>query len=216
MHEFQREFIEFALERKVLSFGDFVLKSGRRSPYFFNSGLFNSGASVARLGRFYTKAILASGIEFDMLYGAAYKGIPLVTAIAIALAEHHGRDLMWCFNRKETKDHGEKGQTVGAALQGRVLMVDDVISAGTSTRESVVIIRAAGAIPVGTVIALDRQELGSGDASAVQEVQREFGLHVISIIAVEHLVQYLTGDPTMASVLERMVAYRARYGVPVN
>ncbi len=213
MRDFQREFIEFALDTGVLSFGDFVLKSGRHSPYFFNSGLFNSGASLGRLGAFYARAILDAGIEFDMLYGPAYKGIPLVASVAIALAEHHGRDVPWCFNRKEAKDHGEKGHTVGAPLKGRVLMVDDVISAGTSTRESVVIIRAGGAQPVGAVIALDRQERGLGETSAVQEVGREFGLSVISVVSLRELTAYLEEKGDMAPLLERMQAYRARYGV---
>ncbi len=213
MRDFQREFIEFALDTGVLSFGDFVLKSGRHSPYFFNSGLFNSGASLGRLGAFYARAILDAGIEFDMLYGPAYKGIPLVASVAIALAEHHGRDVPWCFNRKEAKDHGEKGHTVGAPLKGRVLMVDDVISAGTSTRESVVIIRAGGAQPVGAVIAHDRRERGLGETSAVQEVGREFGLSVISVVSLRELTAYLEEKGDMAPLLERMQAYRARYGV---
>lgn len=213
MRDFQHEFIEFALDTGVLSFGDFVLKSGRQSPYFFNSGLFDSGASLARLGAFYARAILDSGLEFDMLYGAAYKGIPLVAAVSIALAEHHDRDVPWSFNRKEAKDHGEKGQTVGAPLQGRVLMVDDVISAGTSTRESVVIIRAAGAQPAGAVIALDRQERGNGATSAVQEVSREFKLTVVSVVALQQLTEYLADNTEMAPLLERMQAYRDRYGV---
>ena len=212
MRDFQREFIEFALDRGVLSFGDFVLKSGRHSPYFFNSGLFNSGASLARLGGFYARAVIDSGLEFDMLYGAAYKGIPLVAAVAVALAEHHGRDLPWCFNRKEAKDHGEGGHTVGAPLEGRVLMVDDVISAGTSTRESVVIIRAAGARPVGAAIALDRQERGNNETSAVQEVSREFGLKVISVASLRELTEYLDERGDMAPLVERMHAYRERYG----
>ena len=216
MRDFQHEFIEFALDKGVLGFGEFVLKSGRHSPYFFNSGLFNSGASLARLGSFYARAILDSGIEFDMLYGAAYKGIPLVSAVAIALADHHGLDLPWCFNRKEAKDHGEKGHTVGATPRGRVLMVDDVISAGTSTRESVVIIRAAGAQPVGAVIALDRQERGNGETSAVQEVSREFGLRVLSVVSLVELVEYLAADPEMAPLLERMKSYRTRYGVATS
>ena len=212
MRDFQREFIDFAIEQGVLRFGDFVLKSGRNSPYFFNSGLFNSGASLARLGGFYARAIVDSGIEFDMLYGAAYKGIPLVSAVSIALAEHHGRDLPWCFNRKEAKDHGEGGHTVGAPLAGRVLIVDDVISAGTSTRESVVIIRAAGATPVGAVIALDRQERGNNDTSAVQEITREFGLKVVAVASLRELTDYMAAQPDKAPLLERLRGYRERYG----
>ena len=212
MRDFQREFLDFAIEQGVLGFGDFVLKSGRHSPYFFNSGLFNSGASLAKLGGFYARAIIDAGLEFDMLYGAAYKGIPLVAAVSIALAEHHGRDVPWCFNRKEAKDHGEGGHTVGAPLEGRVLMVDDVISAGTSTRESVVIIRAAGATPVGAVIALDRQERGNNETSAVQEVSREFGLKVMPVASLRELTDYLGAQPDKAPLLERLQAYRARYG----
>ncbi len=173
MASYQQEFIQFALQRGVLRFGEFVLKSGRKSPYFFNSGLFDSGGSLARLARFYATVIAASDLEFDMLYGPAYKGIPLVAAVAMAFDDEHGLDFPYCFNRKEIKDHGEGGATVGAALGGRVLIVDDVISAGTSTRESVTIIRAAGAIPAAAAISLDRQEQGTGRLSAIQELEQE-------------------------------------------
>ena len=212
MTTYQQEFIRFALQHGVLRFGEFVLKSGRKSPYFFNSGLFNSGGSLARLARFYATAITASNLDFDMLYGPAYKGIPLVAAVAMALNDEHGLDLPYCFNRKETKDHGEGGATVGAALNGRVLMVDDVISAGTSTRESVNIIRAAGAVPAAAAISLDRQERGTGRLSAIQEIEQELGLKVISIVSLENLLEYLENDADMESELQRLRDYRDSYG----
>ena len=212
MAPYQQEFIRFALQHGVLRFGEFVLKSGRKSPYFFNSGLFASGASLSRLAHFYASAIVASNVEFDMLYGPAYKGIPLVAAVAIALADEHRLDLPYCFNRKEAKDHGEGGATVGAPLEGRVLMVDDVISAGTSTRESVAIIRAAGASPVAAAISLDRQERGTGDASAIREIEQELGLRVISIIGLDDLVEYLERSADMKDELRRLRAYRESYG----
>lgn len=209
---YQHDFITFALQRGALRFGSFILKSGRDSPYFFNSGLFNSGGSLARLARFYASAIVASGIEFDMLYGPAYKGIPLVASVAMALNDEHGRDLPYCFNRKEAKDHGEGGVTVGAPLAGNVLMVDDVISAGTSTRESVAIIRAAGAIPVAAAISLDRQERGTGPLSAIQEIEQELGLRVIRIIGLDDLVEYLQKNADMKNELQRVRGYRDTYG----
>jgi orotate phosphoribosyltransferase len=212
MAPYQQEFIRFALQHGVLRFGEFVLKSGRKSPYFFNSALFNSGGSLARLARFYAAAITASNLDFDMLYGPAYKGIPLVAAVAMALNDEHGLDLPYCFNRKETKDHGEGGATVGAALNGRVLMVDDVISAGTSTRESVTIIRAAGAVPAAAAISLDRQERGTGRLSAIQEIEQELGLKVISIVSLENLLEYLENDADMESELQRLRDYRDSYG----
>ena len=212
MAPYQQEFIQFALKHGVLRFGEFVLKSGRKSPYFFNSGLFNSGGSLARLARFYASAIVASELDFDMLYGPAYKGIPLVAAVAMALNDEHRLDLPYCFNRKEAKDHGEGGMTVGAALAGRVLMVDDVISAGTSTRESTTIIRAAGATPVAAAISLDRQERGTGRLSAIQEIEQELGLRVISIIGLDDLVEYLQRRADMNDELQRLRAYRKAYG----
>ena len=212
MAPYQKEFIQFALQHGVLRFGEFVLKSGRKSPYFFNSGLFNSGGSLARLARFYAAAIIASELDFDMLYGPAYKGIPLVAAVAMALNDEHGLDLPYCFNRKEAKDHGEGGVTVGAALAGRVVMVDDVISAGTSTRESVAIIRAAGAVPVAAAISLDRQERGTGRLSAIQEIEQALGLSVISIVCLADLVEFLANSVEMKDELQRLRAYRARYG----
>lgn len=212
MDNFRQEFIAFAIEKQVLLFGEFKTKAGRISPYFFNSGLFNDGASLGRLGRFYAKAILASQVDFDMLFGPAYKGIPLVAAIAIALADM-GRNVPFAFNRKEVKDHGEGGAVVGAPLKGRVLIADDVISAGTSVRESVNLIRAGGATPSGVVIALDRQERGQGALSAVQEVERDFGIPVIAIATLDDLIAYLRGDAAHTADLERVLAYRQRYGI---
>lgn len=213
MKDYQREFIEFALHTGVLKFGSFTLKSGRQSPYFFNSGLFNSGASLARLGRFYARTIAESGLAFDVLFGPAYKGIPLASTTVVALADQHDRDVPYVFNRKEVKDHGEGGQLVGAELKGRVLIIDDVISAGTSVRESVDIIRAAGAEPAGVIIALDRQERGQGDLSAIQEVQAEHGMPVLNIISLNDLLGYLKDSPELGEHLPAVQAYRDQYGV---
>ncbi|HTO43106.1 MAG TPA: orotate phosphoribosyltransferase [Burkholderiales bacterium] len=209
---FRHDFIAFALERNVLRFGSFTTKAGRISPYFFNAGLFNDGASLQRLGRFYAQAILDSGIAFDQLFGPAYKGIPLVTAAAVALAET-GRNVPVSFNRKELKDHGEGGVIIGAPLTGRTLIVDDVISAGTSVRESVELIRAAGARPCGVVIALDRMERGRGERSAVQEVEQELQLPVASIVTLDDLVSYLETRGEMARELQGVTGYRRQYGV---
>jgi orotate phosphoribosyltransferase len=211
--DYQYEFIEFAIEAGVLRFGDFTLKSGRVSPYFFNAGLFNTGSQLARLGRFYAQAIVDSGIRFDVLFGPAYKGIPLAAAAGIALADHHDRNVPWCFNRKEAKDHGEGGNLVGAGLTGGVLIIDDVITAGTAIRESVEIIETAGAAPAGVVIALDRQERGRDARSAIQEVEETLGIRVISIVKLEHLVQYLLERTSRAEDVEKILAYRALYGV---
>src|SRR5574344_720243 len=194
--DFRQDFIEFALACKVLRFGEFKSKAGRMSPYFFNAGLFNDGASLGRLAGFYAKAAQTGGVAFDMLFGPAYKGIPLVAAIAVALAAQ-GQNYAFAFNRKEAKDHGEGGNIVGAPLSGRVLIVDDVISAGTSVRESVELIRAAGAQPAGVAIALDRMERGLGVLSAVQEVERDFGLPVIAVANLEHLMTYLQDHPEL-------------------
>ena len=213
MQTYQRDFIRFASERGVLRFGEFTLKSGRVSPYFFNAGLFNSGLALARLGRFYAQAVVDSDIPFDVLFGPAYKGIPLAAATAMALAEQHGRDLPWCFNRKEAKDHGEGGTLVGAPLQGRVLIVDDVITAGTAIREVMQIIRAQAASPAGVLIALNRQERGSGELSAIQEVERDFGMPVVSIVTLDQLIVYLAGDASLKHYLPAVEAYRAQYGV---
>ncbi|HZP91832.1 MAG TPA: orotate phosphoribosyltransferase [Burkholderiales bacterium] len=209
--DFRQDFIQFALAKKVLCFGEFKTKAGRISPYFFNAGLFNDGESLSKLGQFYAKAIIAAGLQCDMLFGPAYKGIPLVVATAVALAET-GRNLPFCFNRKEEKDHGEGGATIGAPLAGRVLIVDDVISAGTSVRESVGIIRAAGAQPCGVVISLDRMERGIGAASAVQEVQAQFGTPVVSIASLDDLMTFLRQHPDMAYQLQSVQRYRQQYG----
>lgn len=213
MQSYQREFIRFAIERGVLRFGQFTLKSGRVSPYFFNAGLFDSGQALAQLGRFYAQAVLASGIAFDVLFGPAYKGIPLAATTAIALAEHHGRDVPWCFNRKEAKDHGEGGTLVGAPLQGRALIVDDVITAGTAIREVMQIIQAQGASAAGVLIALNRQERGRGELSAIQEVERDFGMPVVSIVNLDQLIVYLAEDASLKHYLPAVEAYRAQYGV---
>ena len=212
MQPYQQEFIEFALNIGVLKFGSFTLKSGRQSPYFFNSGLFNTGASLAQLGRFYAMALQNSNIEYDMLYGPAYKGIPLASATVIALADHHKRDIPYAFNRKEAKDHGEGGTIVGAPLLGKVMIIDDVISAGTSVRESVEIIRAQDAQPAGVVIALDRQEVGKGDKTAIQEVETDYGIKVASIVCLTDLIGYLEQQPEMAESLAAIRAYREQYG----
>ena len=212
MFNFRQDFIRFAVQQKVLCFGEFQTKAGRLSPYFFNAGLFNDGAALRNLSQFYAQAILAAGLPFDMLFGPAYKGIPLAAGTAIALAEQ-GRNVPYCYNRKEAKDHGEGGTTVGAALQGRVLIIDDVISAGTSVRESIDLIRAAGAEPCGVVIALDRMERGQGELSATQEVQRNYGLPVVSIATLDDLLGYLQGQGGMMQNLQAVQSYRDRYGV---
>ena len=209
---FREDFIEFALNCQVLRFGEFKTKAGRLSPYFFNAGLFNDGNSLGRLAEFYAKAVEASDIRFDMLFGPAYKGIPLVAAISIALAQR-GNNFPFAFNRKEAKDHGEGGNIVGAPLQGQVLIVDDVISAGTSVRDSVELIRAAGAIPAGVLIALDRQERGQGELSAVQEVQRDYGIPVIAVAGLADLMSFLAHHPEFAAHQAAVAAYRERYGV---
>ena len=212
MFNFRQDFIRFAVQQKVLCFGEFQTKAGRLSPYFFNAGLFNDGAALRNLSQFYAQAILAAGLPFDMLFGPAYKGIPLAAGTAIALAEQ-GRNVPYCYNRKEAKDHGEGGTTVGAALQGRVLIIDDVISAGTSVRESIELIRTAGAEPCGVVIALDRMERGLGELSAVQEVQRNYGIPVVSIATLDDLLDYLQGEAEMVQNLAAVQSYRDRYGV---
>ncbi|MDZ7851539.1 MAG: orotate phosphoribosyltransferase [Halomonas sp.] len=217
MQDYQREFIEFAIEQGVLSFGEFTLKSGRVSPYFFNAGLFRSGGALARLGRFYARAIQASGLEIDVLFGPAYKGIPLAATTAVALADHHDRDLPYAFNRKEAKDHGEGGNIVGATLEGRVLIIDDVITAGTAIREAMGLIEAAGARAAGVLIALDRQERGGDDSdprSAIQQVESAYGMPVVSIVTLDLVLEYLeehTGE-VMRPHAEAIRTYRARYG----
>jgi orotate phosphoribosyltransferase len=213
MRDYQKDFIEFAINSDVLRFGEFKLKSGRLSPYFFNAGLFNTGDALARLGRFYADAIQDSGIEFDVLFGPAYKGIPLAASCAVALADKHQRNVPYSFNRKEAKSHGEGGNIVGAPLAGRILIIDDVITAGTAIRESMEIINEAGATPAGVVIALDRQERGTGSTSAIQEVEQNFGIPVISIIKLEDLISYLQQQKDMHQHLEAVSAYQKQYGI---
>jgi orotate phosphoribosyltransferase len=213
MKAYQREFIEFALEKEVLKFGEFTLKSGRKSPYFFNAGLFNTGRDLARLGRFYAAALVDSGIDYDVLFGPAYKGIPIATTTSVALADHHDVDTPYCFNRKEAKDHGEGGNLVGSALEGRIMLVDDVITAGTAIRESMEIIKANGADLAGVLVAIDRQEKGKGELSAIQEVERDFGCSVVSIVSLSDLITYLEEKGDNQEQLEAVKTYRAEFGV---
>ena len=209
MQPYQRRFIELALARSALRFGTFTLKSGRESPYFFNAGLFNDGEALAILGQCYAAALVQSGVSYDMLFGPAYKGIPLVASTAVALAEHHGVRAPWSFNRKEAKDHGEGGLIVGQALAGRVVIVDDVITAGTAIRESVDLIKKSGAEPVAVLLALDRQERGTGEHSAVQEVEQQFGLRCVSLLTLANLID----SDLPAEQRAALEAYRARYGI---
>ncbi|RPE00974.1 orotate phosphoribosyltransferase [Candidatus Pantoea deserta] len=213
MKAWQRQFIEFALNKQVLKFGEFTLKSGRKSPYFFNAGLFNSGRDLALLGRFYAQALVDGGVDFDLLFGPAYKGIPIATTTAVALADHHDRDVPYCFNRKEAKDHGEGGLLVGSPLAGRVMLVDDVITAGTAIRESMDIINAHKATLAGVLISLDRQERGRGDISAIQEVERDYKCQVTAIITLKDLISYLEEKPEMADHLAKVRAYQKEYGI---
>lgn len=214
MKNYQREFIALAIAKQALQFGDFTLKSGRQSPYFFNAGrFFQTGAGLAALGRFYAEAVIDAGVAFDLVFGPAYKGIPLASATAVALAEHHQRDLPYCFNRKEAKDHGEGGSLVGAPLTGRVLIVDDVITAGTAIREVMGIIEQAGAVPAAVLIGLDRQEKGQGTLSAIQEVAEQYAIPVISIINLGDIIRYLEEGSDAGEALEAIRAYRAVYGV---
>lgn len=213
MQAYQREFIKFALERGVLRFGEFTLKSGRVSPYFFNAGLFDSGLALAKLGRFYAQALVDSGLSYDVVFGPAYKGIPLAATTAVALAEHHQRDTPWCFNRKEAKDHGEGGTLVGAPLAGQVVIVDDVITAGTAIREVMHIINNQGAQAAGVLIALDRQERGTGALSAIQEVERDFNMPVISIVSLQQVLEYLAESAELKQYLPAVERYREDYGI---
>ncbi len=213
MQSYKKEFLEFAIQADVLRFGEFTLKSGRTSPYFFNAGLFNTGQHLARLGRFYAQAIIDSNTRFDVLFGPAYKGIPLAAATSIALADHHNLNVPYCFNRKETKAHGEGGNLVGAPLQGDILIIDDVITAGTAIRESLAIIDQAGARAAGVVIALDRQERGQSERSAIQEVEQDLGLKVTSIIKLEELQEFLRDKPDFRTALQAINSYREQYGV---
>jgi orotate phosphoribosyltransferase len=213
MRDYQREFIEFAIARGVLRFGSFTLKSGRQSPYFFNAGLFNSGAALAQLGRFYAAAIQDARLDYDVLFGPAYKGIPIAAATAVQLYEEFSVDTPWCFNRKEAKDHGEGGTIVGSPLAGRVLIIDDVITAGTAIREVMAIIQGARANPAGVVVALDRQERGKGALSAIQEVEKEFSIPVLSIVKLEQIIVYLEQQGTQPEHLEAIRKYRAEFGI---
>jgi orotate phosphoribosyltransferase len=211
MRDYQKDFISYALECGVLKFGQFHLKSGRTSPYFFNTGLFNTGAQLGRLGQFYAQALIQSGVKPDVLYGPAYKGIPLVSATAIAYAQLTGADIPFSFNRKEAKDHGEGGSLVGAPLHGQVLILDDVITAGTSVRESVDIIKNAQATPAGVLIALDRQEKGQHELSAIQEINERFNMPVIAIISLENIIAYLSAEDS--EQLDAIKAYQRLYGI---
>ncbi|MFT6926856.1 MAG: orotate phosphoribosyltransferase [Psychromonas sp.] len=213
MKDYQKEFIEFALEKQVLKFGQFTLKSGRTSPYFFNAGLFNSGRDLARLGRFYAAALMDSGIDYDLLFGPAYKGIPIATTTAVALSNDYDLDIPYCFNRKEAKTHGEGGSLVGSELQGKIMLVDDVITAGTAIRESMDIIQAHHAQLAGVLIALDRQEKGRAELSAIQEVERDYGAKVISIVKLSDLITYLEENSEMQEDLASVKAYREQYGI---
>ena len=213
MKDYQRDFIEFALSKQVLRFGQFTLKSGRTSPYFFNAGLFKTGGDLARLGRFYAAALVDADISFDLVFGPAYKGIPIATTTTVALFDQHNLDVPYCFNRKEAKTHGEGGSLVGAELNGKVMLVDDVITAGTAIRESMEIILANGASLSGVLIALDRQEKGKAELSAIQEVERDFNTKVISIVKLADLITYLEDKGDMAEHLDTVKAYRDKYGV---
>ena len=212
MKDYQREFIKFAIERDVLRFGEFTLKSGRLSPYYFNFGLFNTGSALARLGQYFAQALVESGIKCDVILGPAYKGIPLATSMAVALSESHGIDMPYAFNRKEAKAHGESGSLVGAALKGRVVIVDDVITAGTAIREVMTIIAAHNATPVATFIAIDRMEKGQGELSAIQEVERDFAMQVVSIISFDHVLEYLQETGYEQPQIDAMVQYRKDFG----
>ncbi|MFT4575037.1 MAG: orotate phosphoribosyltransferase [Marinomonas primoryensis] len=215
MKPYQRDFIEFAIEQNVLRFGEFTLKSGRVSPYFFNAGLFNSGQALAKLGRFYAASLMESNVPFDVLFGPAYKGIPLATTTAVALYDHHNVDTPYVFNRKEAKTHGEGGSLVGAPLAGKVMIIDDVITAGTAIREVMAIIQQVDALPAGVLIALDRQERGQGELSAIQEVERDFSMPVISIVSLNDIMTYLAeqDSPEFAEHLGAVKAYRDQYGI---
>lgn len=213
MKSYQKEFIEFALNKGVLKFGEFTLKSGRKSPYFFNAGLFNTGADLAKLGRFYAAALVDSGIEYDLLFGPAYKGIPIATATSVQLYEVHQQDVPYCFNRKEKKDHGEGGQLVGSDLAGRVMLIDDVITAGTAIRESMALVQAHQAELAGVLVALDRQEKGQGELSAIQEIERDYQAPVAAIITLANLIDYLKAEAGDTDMLAKVQTYRDTYGI---
>jgi orotate phosphoribosyltransferase len=213
MQKYQHDFIQLAIKHQALCFGEFTLKSGRTSPYFFNAGCFQTGSALAELGRYYAAAIKAANIDFDIVFGPAYKGIPLAATTAIALADHYQDDLPYCYNRKEAKDHGEGGTLVGAPLVGKVLIVDDVITAGTAVREVMSIIKSAGAVPAAVLIGLNRQEKGQGNLSAIQEVEQSFNIPVVSIINLNHIIHYLESQTNQQDMVSNIKAYRATYGV---
>ncbi|MRI33254.1 orotate phosphoribosyltransferase [Endozoicomonas sp. OPT23] len=213
MLNYQKEFLDFALSQNVIRFGEFTLKSGRKSPYFFNAGLFNTGEAMDKLGRFYAQALVNSGVDFDILFGPAYKGIPLATATAMALSQHHQLNTPWCFNRKEAKDHGEGGNIVGAPLAGKAVIVDDVITAGTAIREVMQIMDGTEAKPAAVMIALDRQERGKGELSAIQEVEKEFGIPVISIVSLNDLLKYAEENEAIKEYAPDIRKYREEYGI---
>ncbi|MDD7804601.1 MAG: orotate phosphoribosyltransferase [Endozoicomonas sp. (ex Botrylloides leachii)] len=213
MLDYKKSFLDFALQEEVIRFGEFTLKSGRKSPYFFNAGLFNTGEAMSKLGQFYAKALMDSGIKFDLLFGPAYKGIPLAAATAVALSERHGHNTPWCFNRKERKDHGEGGNIVGGPLKGRTVIVDDVITAGTAVRDVMAIIKNSDAKPAAVLVALDRQEKGSGGLSAIQEIERDFNIQVISIVTLSELLEYTLQDNSLKQYVPAITAYREKYGI---
>lgn len=213
MLDYQRAFLEFAIQEKVIQFGSFTLKSGRQSPYFFNAGLFYTGEAVNKLGQFYASALMNENLEFDILFGPAYKGIPLVTTTAVALSEYHNRNTQWCFNRKEVKTHGEGGHIVGAPLRGKTVIIDDVITAGTAVRDVMNIIEDSEAQPTAILIALDRQERGKGALSAIQEVERDFSIPVISIVKLEHLMEYTLQDDSTKKYASAIQSYTEEYGI---
>jgi orotate phosphoribosyltransferase len=213
MQQYQRDFIQLAIDHGALCFGEFTLKSGRTSPYFFNAGKFQTGAALAALGRFYADALEASTVAYDVVFGPAYKGIPLAATTAVALADQHGKDMPYCFNRKEVKDHGEGGSLVGAPLRGKILIVDDVITAGTAVREVMAIIRAEGAEPAAVLIGLNRQERGQGELSAIQEVERDYGIPVVSIVCVDDIITFLLEQGGQDAMVDSIRQYRLQYGV---
>lgn len=213
MQQYQRDFIQLAIDHGALCFGEFTLKSGRTSPYFFNAGKFQTGAALAALGRFYADALEASGVAYDVVFGPAYKGIPLAATTAVALADRHGKDMPYCFNRKEVKDHGEGGSLVGAPLRGKILIVDDVITAGTAVREVMSIIRAEGAEPAAVLIGLNRQEKGRGERSAIQEVEQDYGIPVVSIVCLEDIIAFLLEQGDQHAMVDKIREYRVQYGI---
>lgn len=213
MQQYQRDFIQLAIDHGALCFGEFTLKSGRTSPYFFNAGKFQTGAALAALGRFYADALEASGVAYDVVFGPAYKGIPLAATTAVALADRHGKDMPYCFNRKEVKDHGEGGSLVGAPLRGKILIVDDVITAGTAVREVMSIIRAEGAEPAAVLIGLNRQEKGRGERSAIQEVEQDYGIPVVSIVCLEDIIAFLLEQGDQQAMVDKIREYRVQYGI---